>query len=85
MENCYLRSEVAVIIWSKRQVTVRGPTPPVMGVMAVRSVRFLTSSETSPFKTPSSLAVPASTIQVLGEIIELVIRFGTPVAVIIMS
>ena len=45
-----------------------GPTPPFSGVMAVRSVRARTSSETSPLMTPSSEAVPASTITAPGEI-----------------
>ena len=71
--------------WSKRQVTVRGPTPPVLGVRAVRSVRVRTSSARSPFKTPSSLAVPASITVVPGLIMELVINPGCPVAVMIIS
>lgn len=71
--------------WSKRQVTVRGPTPPVMGVMAERSVRLRISLARSPFSTPSSLAVPASTRMAPGLIIELTINPGTPVAVIIVS
>ena len=64
---------------------MRGPTPPVVGVMAVRSWRFLTSSARSPFKTPSSEAVPASTIQAPGLMKELVISPGAPVAVMIIS
>ena len=52
--------------WSKRQVTVRGPTPPVSGVMAERSFLSRTSLARSPFKTPSSEAVPASTMQAPG-------------------
>ena len=70
---------------SKRQVTVRGPTPPVMGVMAARSVLLRTSSARSPFKTPSSEAVPASTRMASGFTIELVINPGCPVAVMIIS
>ena len=64
---------------------MRGPTPPIFGVMAVRSVRARTASSTSPFRTPFSLAVPASTIVVPGATIELEIKPGTPVAVIIIS
>ena len=64
---------------------VRGPTPPFAGVMAVRSVRARTLSATSPFKTPSSLAVPASTTTAPGLIISSEIKPGTPVAVIIIS
>lgn len=64
---------------------MRGPTPPVMGVMAERSVFLRTSSATSPFKTPSSLAVPASTRIAPGFIMELVINPGCPVAVMIIS
>lgn len=71
--------------WSKRQVTVRGPTPPVVGVMAARSVRSRTLLSRSPFRTPFSLAVPASTITAPGLIISLVIKPGAPVAVIMMS
>lgn len=71
--------------WSKRQVTVRGPTPPFSGVMAFRSVRVRTSSEASPFKTPPSEAVPASTRVAPGFNIELEINPGTPVAVMIIS
>ena len=70
---------------SKRQATVRGPTPPVVGVMAVRSFLKRTSSCTSPFKMPSSLAVPASTTVAPGFSIELAINPGTPVAVMIIS
>ncbi len=64
---------------------VRGPTPPILGVMAVRSERSRTASATSPFKTPSSLAVPASTITAPGLIKSSEIRPGTPVALIIIS
>ena len=64
---------------------VRGPTPPMVGVMAVRSVLSRISSETSPFKTPSSEAVPASTMVAPDLIKELEIRPGTPVAVMIIS
>ena len=64
---------------------VSGPTPPVIGVMAVRSVRFLISSEISPFKMPSSLAVPASTMMAPGFTITLEISPGVPVAVMIIS
>ena len=64
---------------------VRGPTPPFTGVMADRSWRLRTESATSPLRIPSSLAVPASTIQAPGLIIESEIRPGTPVAVIIIS
>ena len=64
---------------------VRGPTPPNLGVMAARSVLLWTSSATSPFKTPFSLAVPASMITAPGFIIESEIRPGTPVAVMIIS
>lgn len=71
--------------WSKRQETVSGPTPPMAGVMAARSWRLRTSSATSPFKMPSSLAVPASTMAVPGAIIELIISPGRPVAVMIIS
>ncbi len=68
--------------WSKRQEMVRGPTPPVVGVMAVRSWRVRTESDTSPFKMPFSLAVPASTRQAPGLIMSSEINPGTPVAVI---
>lgn len=64
---------------------MRGPTPPVMGVMAVRSVRSRTLLSRSPFKKPFSLAVPASTTTTPGLIISLVIRPGMPVAVMIIS
>ena len=64
---------------------VRGPTPPRMGVMAVRSVRLRAVSETSPFSTPPSLAVPASTMTVPGLTIESTISPGAPVAVMIIS
>ena len=53
--------------------------------MAVRSVRERTSSATSPFRTPSSEAVPASTTTAPGLTIESEIRPGTPVAVMIIS
>ena len=56
-----------------------------MGVMAVRSVRVRTSSATSPFRIPFSLAVPASTITAPGPTIESEINPGTPVAVMIVS
>ena len=64
---------------------VRGPTPPVLGVMAERSVRFLTSSATSPFRTPFSEAVPASirTAPGLTKLLEIIP--GAPVAVMIIS
>ncbi len=62
-----------------------GPTPPLIGVMAARSVRVRTSSATSPFSIPSSEAVPASMTMAPGFIMELEIRPGTPVAVIIIS
>ncbi len=42
-------------------------------------------SATSPFKTPSSLAVPASTIMAPDLTKSSEIRPGTPVAVIIIS
>lgn len=71
--------------WSKRQVTVRGPTPPVVGVRAERSVLCLTSFARSPFRTPSSEAVPASIIVAPGFTMELVISPGCPVAVMIIS
>lgn len=64
---------------------MRGPTPPVVGVMAVRSVRVRTSSATSPFRRPFSLAVPASTITAPGLMKSLEINPGTPVAVMIIS
>lgn len=64
---------------------MRGPTPPVIGVMAVRSVLCLTSGARSPFKTPFSLAVPASTTTAPGLIMESEIKPGTPVAVMIIS
>lgn len=66
-------------------MTVKGPTPPILGVMAVRSLRFLTSSATSPFKIPFSEAVPASTKQAPGFTWTSEISPGTPVAVIIIS
>lgn len=64
---------------------MRGPIPPIVGVMAARSVRFLTSSARSPFKMPFSLAVPASRITAPGFSIELTTSPGTPVAVMIIS
>ena len=64
---------------------MRGPTPPVTGVMAARSVRARTASETSPFKMPFSLAVPASTTTAPGLIMESEIKPGTPIAVVIIS
>ena len=64
---------------------MRGPTPPVIGVIAERSVRLWTSSETSPMSLPFSLAVPASIRMAPGFIIELEISPGTPVAVMIIS
>lgn len=64
---------------------MRGPTPPVMGVMAERSVLWRTSSARSPFRTPSSEAVPASMMVAPGFTIELVINPGCPVAVMIIS
>lgn len=57
----------------------------MIGVIALRSERVRTSLETSPFRTPSSLAVPASTMVVPGEIKSEVMRFGTPVAVIMIG
>ncbi len=71
--------------WSKRQVIVSGPTPPMMGVMAARSVRARTSGEMSPFRTPFSLAVPASIRVVSEAIISVVTRLGVPVAVMIIG
>lgn len=62
-----------------------GPTPPVGGVIAARSVLLRTLSERSPFRTPSSLAVPASTTTAPGLTIESEIRPGMPVAVMIIS
>lgn len=76
---------VASITCSNRQEIVRGPTPPRTGVMAARSVREWISSLISPLKTPSSLAVPASTTTAPGLIISLVIRPGWPVAVMMIS
>ena len=64
---------------------MRGPTPPFAGVIAVRSWRLRTESAMSPLRTPSSLAVPASTITAPGLIISLETNPGTPVAVMIMS
>lgn len=64
---------------------MRGPTPPVIGVIALRSLRSRISLARSPFKTPSSEAVPASTIQAPGLTKESLIKPGTPVAVIMMS
>lgn len=60
---------------------VMGPTPPMVGVMAERLVRERISAARSPLMTPSSEAVPASTMQVPGEIIADVMRPGMPVAV----
>lgn len=71
--------------WSKRQATVRGPTPPIMGVRAARSVRSRREGARSPLMTPFSEAVPASTRTAPGFIISLVMRPGTPVAVIMIS
>lgn len=71
--------------WSKRHATVSGPTPPTTGVMAARSVRAYRSGERSPLSTPPSLAVPASTRVVPGEINSLDINPGTPVALMIIS
>ena len=70
---------------SKRQVTVRGPTPPMVGVIAVRSVRVRTAGARSPFKTPPSLAVPASTRIAPGVTISFVMSPGVPVAVMMRS
>ena len=64
---------------------VRGPTPPVVGVMAERSLRLRIEESMSPFRTPSSEAVPASIRIAPGLIIESEIRPGTPVAVMIIS
>ena len=64
---------------------VKGPTPPILGVMAARSERSRTTSATSPFKTPSSLAVPASTRTAPGLTKSSEIRPGTPVALMIIS
>lgn len=47
-------------------MTVSGPTPPVGGVRAARSFLLRTSGARSPFKTPSSEAVPASIMQAPG-------------------
>lgn len=71
--------------WSKRQVTVRGPTPPILGVIAVRSVRAWRLSVMSPFRTPFSEAVPASTMTAPDFIISSEISPGRPVAVMIIS
>lgn len=60
---------------------VMGPTPPIVGVMAERSVRERASLLRSPFRTPSSEAVPASTTTQPGAIISEVMRPGIPVAV----
>lgn len=46
---------------SNNVATVSGPTPPTLGVIAVKSFRSRTTSSTSPTKNPPSLAVPAST------------------------
>ena len=64
---------------------MRGPTPPVMGVIAARSVRERTLPLTSPFRTPLSLAVPASIRTAPGLTITSEIRPGTPVALMIIS
>lgn len=64
---------------------MRGPTPPIVGVMAVRSVRVRTSSATSPFRTPFSLAVPASIMVAPSLTMLFVIKSGTPVAVMMTS
>ena len=64
---------------------MRGPTPPVTGVMAEMSVRSRTSFARSPFRTPSSEAVPASIRMAPGFTMELVINPGMPVAVMIIS
>lgn len=64
---------------------VSGPTPPFSGVMAARSVRARTLAARSPFKTPPSEAVPASMTVAPGLTISLVIRPGTPVAVMMTS
>ena len=64
---------------------MRGPTPPSLGVIAERFVRERTSSAMSPLRMPFSLAVPASTMQAPGLIIESTISPGTPVAVMIIS
>ena len=74
-----------MITWSKRQVTVSGPTPPLRGVMAARLVRVRTSSEASPLMTPFSEAVPASMRTAPGLTSESEIRPGTPVALMIIS
>ena len=57
----------------------------MMGVMAARLVRSRTLLSRSPFKTPFSLAVPASITTAPDLIISSVIRSGTPVAVIMIS
>lgn len=57
----------------------------MVGVIALRSERDRTSSETSPFSMPFSLAVPASTMVEYGEIKSEVMRFGTPVAVMMIG
>ena len=64
---------------------VRGPTPPTTGVMAARSERRRISGEMSPFRTPFSLAVPASIRMAPGFIIESEINPGAPVALMIIS
>ena len=51
---------------SKRQEIVSGPTPPIVGVMAVRSFLSLILGSRSPFRTPFSEAVPASTKMLPG-------------------
>ena len=47
-------------------------------------MRSLTSFATSPFKTPFSEAVPASTTTAPGLTMEFLMRLGTPVAVIMI-
>ena len=64
---------------------MRGPTPPMIGVMAARSVRARTAGATSPFKIPFSLAVPASTRMAPGLTISSEISPGIPVALMIIS
>lgn len=81
----YLLDWLASMTCSKRQEIVSGPTPPISGVMAVRSLRFLISGSRSPFMMPFSLAVPASTRVAPGFIRLFLIKPGTPVADIIIS
>ena len=64
---------------------MRGPTPPILGEIAERSVRVRTASSTSPTKMPFSEAVPASIMAQPGFTISDLISPGTPVAVIIIS